>query len=265
MEASERNMKDSDKEWEKWGQNDPYYGVITLDKFHKKNLSENSIKDFFKSGADHIQFVIRTIQTFIDTYYSPTRALDFGCGVGRCLLSLASICDSVIGVDVSPAMLREAMRNCSEHSITNVELFESDDNLSKLNGTFDLIHSAIVFQHIPPKRGEFIFSRLLEFLTDGGVASIQFLYDRKISALVKILGRLRRRIPLFHNFVNLLYGHHWSDPLMEKNVYNLNRLLAILHKNGCDNVHLSLFGKHELFSVMIFAQKKQLVIPFDPV
>jgi hypothetical protein len=27
--------RDPDKEWEKFGRNDPYYGVMSLEKFHK--------------------------------------------------------------------------------------------------------------------------------------------------------------------------------------------------------------------------------------
>ena len=79
-----------------------------------------------------------------------------------------------MGVDVSDAMMAEAARNCRERKITNVSFVKSDDRLSRLEGTFDLIHSIIVFQHIAPHRVELLVRGLVSHLEPGGVGALHF-------------------------------------------------------------------------------------------
>jgi SAM-dependent methyltransferase len=256
-------LLDSDKEWEKFGRDNPYYGVLSHDKFRKDKLDDDSLRGFFKSGQDHIDFVLETIRTSMDPGFSPSSVLDFGCGIGRCSIPLAHVCQSVVGVDISDSMLQEAKKKCSEQSISNLELVKSDDTLSRVSGSFDLVHSFLVFQHIPQKRGEKIFTRLIELLSDNGIGAVQFVYHRESPAMVKIMGGLRKRIPLWHNFVNLLYGKPFSEPLMEKNVYSINRLLALLHEQGCGNIHFRFHGKGRLRGVVLFFQKRQDKVPYD--
>ena len=257
-------FRNSDQEWEKFGRKDPYFGVLSDNKFHKDKLNEDSLREFFKSGQEHIDFVLETIRANLVPGFYPSSALDFGCGVGRCSIPLANICKSVVGIDVSDSMLQQARKNCSEQSISNLELRKSDDTLSNISGPFDLIHSFIVFQHITQKRGEKIITRLVELLSENGVGVLQFLYYREESALIGTLGILRKKVPLWHNFINLLYRQPFSQPLMEKNVYNLNQILSILHRQGCDNIHMKFHGsmKHKHQSIMLFFQKKQEKIPY---
>ncbi|MEJ2343344.1 MAG: hypothetical protein P8Y10_14235 [Gemmatimonadales bacterium] len=79
--------RDSDKEWEKFGRDDPYYGVTADEKHRRDRLDAESLIDFFKSGQDHIDFVLTTIRTSVASEFHPSTALDFGCGVGRCASS----------------------------------------------------------------------------------------------------------------------------------------------------------------------------------
>src|SRR6185369_10304549 len=138
----------TDHEWEKFGKKDPYFGVLTADKFQRQNLTDESKEEFFKSGYDYVENVVITIRKHIDPTFSIEKALDFGCGVGRLVIPLAEISKSVDGIDVSESMLNEARKNCESRSIANVNLLKSDDNLSGLNDTYNFIHSFIVFQHI---------------------------------------------------------------------------------------------------------------------
>lgn len=253
--------RDSDREWERLGQRDPYYGVLSQDRFRSDRVNDDSLREFFKSGQDHIDFVLETIRTSVDPNFSPSSALDFGCGVGRCSIPLARVCQSVVGVDVSESMLQEARRNCKERSILNLELVQSDDELSSVSDSFDLIHSFLVFQHIPPRRGERIFARLIELLSGDGVAAVQFVYHRSDPAVVRRMGTLRRRVPLLHNFVNLLYGKPFADPLMEKNAYDLNHLFVILQEHGVGKLHVEFHGHGTLRNVALFFQKKRDMTP----
>jgi len=237
---------------------------MTCDKFRKKNLNEKHITEFFQSGRDHVEYILETIRACVHPGFSPSRALDFGCGVGRCVIPLAAACPAVAGVDVSDALLEEARNNCTKQSLTNVEFYKSDDDLSNVPGKYDLIHSSFTLQHIPRKRGEKIFNRLVELLSDDGVAAVDFLIHRDVSTIVKTIGFLRKKVPLFNNIANMLYGKPFFEPLMEKNVYDLNRIVLMLHENGCGNLHIRFFrnGNHR-DAILFFRKKPDRSVPHE--
>jgi 2-polyprenyl-3-methyl-5-hydroxy-6-metoxy-1,4-benzoquinol methylase len=86
---------DTDKEWEKFGKNDPYYGVLTKDEFRSKNLTEELKKEFFATGSSYINDLLDKIKRHIDKDFQIRKALDFGCGVGRLVIPLAEISQEV--------------------------------------------------------------------------------------------------------------------------------------------------------------------------
>ncbi len=219
----------TDKDWEQIGQTDPYYGVVTHDIFRCSNLTEENREMFFKSGHDHVNDIIDNVRAYIDSDFTINKALDFGCGVGRLLIPLSGLAQVATGIDVSESMLTEAKKNCEARSINNVILAKSDDTLSCLNGKYDFIYSFVVFQHIPVPRGEQIFKNLIDHLEDGGICVTHFTYGKESKAK-KIMGLLKKHIPLFKNFVNTVKGRHFSTPQIQMNDYNLNRLFAIIQQ-----------------------------------
>lgn len=253
----------SDREWEKFGQKDPYYGVVSLDKFRRENLGPEALREFFQTGEEHVAFLMATIQATMAPSFHPRRALDFGCGVGRIAIPLARACESVTGVDVSGAMLAEAGRKAGEMGIPNLELTLSDDALTRITGRFDFIHAFLVFQHIRRNRGERIMERLIGLLEAGGVGIFQVIYDREVSLPVRVVGFLRRTVPLANYLTNLFYGKPVGEPLMEKNVYDLNRLMKLLQHNGCGDVHLRFHGRGRMRSAIIFFRKTPDKVPYD--
>jgi SAM-dependent methyltransferase len=263
VEEGNTVMPHSDKQWETFGQSDPYYGVITLDRFRKNNLTASSLIDFFRSGEDHIHYMLDQIRLHVAPDFHPLRALDFGCGVGRCTIPLARLCPSVTGVDVSNSMLREAERNSANQSITNITFALSDDNLSRVSGTFDLVHSFIVFQHFQESRGLRILQELINRMDPNGVGIVQFLYARDIPAFVQWIGAFRKHVPFFNAFVNLFYGKPLSAPLMEKNAYSLNRILRLFQINECGNIHILLEGVPVFRSAVILFQKRKDEVPYE--
>jgi 2-polyprenyl-3-methyl-5-hydroxy-6-metoxy-1,4-benzoquinol methylase len=250
-------MLDTDKEWEKLGQTDPYYGVLSCDKFRTKKLDAAAIEEFFSLGDDHITSLFEIIRRYTDSEFAPSSALDFGCGVGRCTIPLARLCRTVVGVDVSDSMLGETAKNVGQRSISNVTLVKTDEMLSQSLGPFDFIHSVLVFQHIPPGKGEKLLQRLLNLLSNNGVLAIQFLYHRNEAAYVRVMGKLRRRVPILHNLTNLLYGKSFTEPLMEKNVYDINRLLFLLKNSECSNLHVRLLSEGSLDGMLLLCQKQR--------
>jgi SAM-dependent methyltransferase len=247
-----------DKNWQVIGERMPYFGVITLDKFKPEVLDQNAIDDFFATGEMHIALVLEWVRHYFDKDFQPVRCLDFGCGVGRLVIPLAKRFTEVVGVDISKGMLEEAKLNCEKHGLKNVEFVESDDELSKVKGKFDLIHSFIVMQHIDTKRGEKIFKRMLEMLNENGVGVLHFTYakeDDKLSE--RVIKTLRENVPLVHGLINLIRGRDFNYPHIPMNQYNLNSVLLMLQESSCDRTVLN-FTKHgrDLGIVLMFQKKR---------
>ena len=245
--------RSTDKQWERFGKEDPYFGVLTSDEFKTENLNEYSKSQFFQSGEDHIDFIIRVIKQHLDANFCPKRSLDFGCGTGRLVIPIAKRFGHVVGVDISKSMLQEARQNCQAY---NVEFVESDDDLSKVDGKFDFIHSYIVFQHIPVKRGMKLFERVIELLADGGVAALHFTYFRDVSFIRKILCWIQKKIPLMGNLANLVKGKAFSNPHMQMNDYKMNRIFELLQKRGCGQVYIHFTNHYGHLGLIVFFQKK---------
>jgi SAM-dependent methyltransferase len=240
----------TDAAWEEWGRRDPYFGVITDPKFRRAGITENARRDFFASGEAHVHGVLSTIRKHIDPGFAPRTVLDFGCGVGRLLIPFAKIAEDVVGLDVSPSMLQEAQRNCDEQQVRNVRLFGSDDVLSPLTRPIDLIHSCIVFQHIPVDRGRALFSKLLQQLTAGGVGAIQLTYSK--TRFESTYGLAPPELPAVATPNPRAAAD--ADPLMQMNPYNLNEILFLMQRRGVIRFHAEYTDHGGELGIFLFFQ-----------
>lgn len=248
--------RDTDREWEKFGKNDPYYGVITHEKYRKSKLTDESKAEFFKSGYEYIDGVLKNIRKYVDPDYSVGRALDFGCGVGRLVVPLSEVAETVTGVDVSESMLREARKNCEARAIGNVYLVRCDDNLSSLAGKFDLIHSFIVLQHIPVERGESIFENLIAKASDGGVCVIHVTYAANYK-IKRLAPWIKCYLPFAKNIINAIKRTDSSAPEMQMNHYDLNKLLFIMQKANVCKFHVEFTDHAGALGVILYFQKPE--------
>jgi 2-polyprenyl-3-methyl-5-hydroxy-6-metoxy-1,4-benzoquinol methylase len=242
----------TDKEWEKYGKNDPYFGVVSWDKFKNSNLTSENKEEFFKSGSDYIDNVLENIRQNIDPNFTIKKCLDFGCGVGRLVIPLAKIAHEVTGVDVSDSMLNEAKKNYEERSIKNVILVKSDDSLSSLKDKYNFIHSFIVFQHIPVKRGERIFENLIAHLESEGVCVVHFTYALQSTSKRYLL---KRYIPLLNNFINLIKGRNFFYPQMQMNAYDLNQLFLTIQKANVLNCYTEFTNHNGALGIVVYFKK----------
>ncbi|HEY0971788.1 MAG TPA: methyltransferase domain-containing protein [Gemmatimonadales bacterium] len=246
---------DPDRVWEQLGATDPYYAVLT-DSRYRGELAPPDRAAFFQSGADHLEHVLAIIRDRLDPAFAPYRALDFGCGVGRILVPLAERCAEVTGVDVSPAMLAEARRNCEVAGARHVRLVRSDDQLSAVEGDLDLIHTYIVLQHIPVRRGERLVEQLAARLAPGGVGIFHVTYAHAPTATYRrLLYWLRTRVPGAHAMLNLALGRSPGEPLMQGNRYSATRLLDLLWRAGCAEVHVRFSDHQGHRGVLLFARR----------
>ena len=250
--------RETDKEWEKFGKEDPYFGVLTHEKFLTINLTEETLEEFFKSGFDYIDNLFGTIQQPIDQDFTVKKALDFGCGVGRLVIPLAKVALEVTGIDVSDSMLKEAKKNCESRSINNVVLVKSDDNLSALNGKYAFIHSFIVFQHIPVTRGEQIFENLIEHLESGGICVAHFTYaynSRRKRFYNNLIRFIKRDIPLSNNIISLIKKIKAPGPHMQMNSYDLNHLFLMIQRANIVDFYTEFTNHGGMLGVVVYFKR----------
>jgi SAM-dependent methyltransferase len=246
-----------EREWEKFGRKDPYFGVLSDEKFRSTRIDAAARAEFFGSGERHVATCFETIRRCFDASFAPRRALDFGCGVGRIVIPLARRCAEVIGVDVSPAMLAEARRNCDENGLGNVTLVDVQEGLSEATGSFDFVHSFIVFQHIPALKGERIAGELVARLEPGGVGALHFTTAQHTSRLRRFVRGLRWSAPVMNNLANLLKGRP-GEPLMIMDDYDLGRIWNVLREHGCGHAFLRATDHGGHLGVMCFFEKRRL-------
>ena len=131
-------------EWDARAKIDPLYSIYT---------DAKDAKQFWNSGEHDVRGIIKSDKEFFQilTKGKPKsmKILEIGCGIGRLLIPMSKIFGEVIGVDVSPEMIRIGKEYTK--NISNCKLFENNGrDLSMFSdNSFDFCYSHFVFQHIP--------------------------------------------------------------------------------------------------------------------
>jgi SAM-dependent methyltransferase len=227
-------MTSTDDAWKAWGAADPYFGVATDRKFRREAFASNR-DEFFQFGREHIAERL----DFIHRIYGDVprgNALDFGCGVGRLMIPLASAYQHVAGVDISPGMIAEAKRNCAQQAVPNASFFSAIDEAVRAIGPVDLVNSSFVLQHIGIEQGFGIVRALLGALAPGGIAALHLTFDRGYPPAKEAMYQARRLVPGFAAAMNLLRGRKIAEPMMEMNNYPQGRLLRLYRECGLADI-----------------------------
>jgi SAM-dependent methyltransferase len=247
---------DPDSAWKAWGEKNPYFGVISHPRFLDANLNDDSLRDFFAGGKLHVQHIYDVIRATIQPAFQPARVLDYGCGVGRIAIPLAERADTVVGVDISPAMLKQAGENCQRFNVaSSVRLLSVDEMDSLEPASFGLVHSSIVFQHIPCARGEVILRKLIARLEEGGVGAIHFTYSDRRPFLRRVGAAISARVRLVGGLRNLANHLPFSAPPMQMNSYSMNRIFDILIDENCLKLHVEVSGHSAHRGAMLYFEK----------
>jgi ubiquinone/menaquinone biosynthesis C-methylase UbiE len=175
-------------EWDQLGEIDPLWAILSDP---SKKFGKWDEASFFKTGEEEIDGVLR-LAAGLGYPRKFTRALDFGCGVGRLARSMAQRFGEVKGVDVSESMIRKA-RDMNINYQSCEFLVNDRDTLELFaDNYFDFIYSNIVLQHLPDRRMVFGYiSEFLRTLIPGGLIVFQ------IPNSLPFLVRLQPRRTLF--------------------------------------------------------------------
>jgi 2-polyprenyl-3-methyl-5-hydroxy-6-metoxy-1,4-benzoquinol methylase len=243
----------TNRAWQKWGAQEPYFAVLSDAKFRGDQLAGN-LDEFFASGERYIASRLAAAERL----YGPLKtghALDFGCGVARLVMPLARRFDAVTGIDISPAMLREAAANLAKAGLTNAKLIESDVRPGNLDQTFHFVHSYIVLQHIPVARGMEIIRDLLRVTAPDGVVSLQITLSRRDSTFGKIAYRARRSLPGGYILANIARGRRWNEPEVQMNEYNFAEVMQLFQEAGFGQAMVDFETQGRLVSVNLMARR----------
>jgi SAM-dependent methyltransferase len=161
------SIRDTNLDWQVIGAKEPFFGVLSNERFRPENLTEEAIEEFYRTGSEQVEELLNKMQRLGP--FDPKSALDFGCGVGRLSIPLTHITGCVVGVDISPGMIAEAQKRAPDGLTFATDIPER---------SFDWVVSIIVFQHIPPARGLAQLHTMLSRLSPDGGATIQFMFAR---------------------------------------------------------------------------------------
>jgi len=219
-------MRDrSAADWNALGEAEPFFAVLTDERFLRERMSDEDRDAFFASGDADVAHIFNLIDR---PGFTPRSALDFGCGVGRLTRALTKRVERVVGIDIAPSMLRIARENVPNAAFSPTIPDER----------FDLILSLIVFQHIPIRRGEALLDELLGRLENGGVAALHFTFRRPGSSLRRVARAIRAGVPLVHRIAQRLRRER-PMPYMQMNEYDPARVLAIMRGHGCSEPRIA--------------------------
>lgn len=251
-----RELETERARWDRLAR-DPYYAVLNEEGFRLDHAGVDARARFDASGEEDMTRTLDEIRRFIAPDFSPERALDFGCGVGRLTIPMARACEHVTGVDISQTMLDEARRNCDARGLGNVALIASSDFFAAASAKqpLDFVHSYIVFQHIPPPAGIWICDSLVQRLRPGGVGALHFTYARRTSRLRRIVHRMRKVIQGVNVVVNLVQRRPLWEPLIPMNEYDLGDVMTVLRDRGCLHVHARLTDHGGHLGAMLLFQR----------
>jgi SAM-dependent methyltransferase len=156
--------------WEVLGRDDPLWAVLSVPGTEHGGWDPG---EFFRLGAEDVERV-HVQAAAIGLAPGRRRALDFGCGVGRLSLALAERYDRVTGVDVAESMLEGGRRWAVAAGAANVDFVRNDGPvLPFATGTFDLVLSLIVLQHLPPALARRCVAELIRVAAPDGVVVFQ--------------------------------------------------------------------------------------------
>lgn len=224
--------RDSLDNWKKFGKTDPYFGVLSDEKYKTENITEDGLNEFFETGEAYVKETAERIEQAFHVSLDQASILDFGCGVGRLAIPFSRVTrKEVVGLDISPEIIEKAKEHALTFERENVRFQVYDGkNLPELP-TFDLVNSYIVLQHIEVDRGLALLQQLLDKVKIGGVAHVQITHGHELPTKSYLNFYLRTKVPAYNFLYSSIKHREFKfEPVMQMNLYNTSLLKSLFAK-----------------------------------
>lgn len=157
------------RHWDAFGKLDPLWAILTWNGHEEGRWK---LDEFLATGREEVAELMEHLER-LELRVERGRALDFGCGIGRLTQALCDHFDRCDGVDIAPSMIARARaanrygERCQYHvnDRPDLRLFGA--------GSFDLVLSIIVLQHMEPAYSTRYMREFIRVLRPGGVAVFQ--------------------------------------------------------------------------------------------
>lgn len=178
-------------DWNARAERDPLYWTV------------NSVPEGTWDTDEYLYTGETTVRDTLDVFFadmglnaSAMDAFEIGCGAGRITCALAKRFRWVTGTDVSGVMVNRAKKMTSDYGWCNTTLFEgngSDLEPAPSSG-YDMVYSAIVFQHIPDIEIQKNYLREIgRILRPGGYFCISLYNDKAEWLYTTAMWEIKRR------------------------------------------------------------------------
>ncbi len=171
----EKLFERTTQQWNELGDFEPYWSVITHNKYRSDSINSEIIDEFYESGkhACHriIQTLIRNGRIGSEEDALGLELTEIGCGCGRVTKSISQRFKHVNAYDISAGNLRIA-RDAIDSDNVEFKLVSSMDAYNELPKT-DVVYSILVLQHNVPPVSKYILTKLLDSLRPEGIGIFQ--------------------------------------------------------------------------------------------
>jgi SAM-dependent methyltransferase len=211
--------------WEEFAADDPLWFILSAP--GKKHAWKDA--EFMDTGRREIAGVLDDIHR-LGVPLRRSRALDFGCGVGRLCQALGEHFEEVWGVDISTRMIKLANARNVHGDRVHYVLNDTDRLPTFADGRTDFVYSNLVLQHMRPVFARSYLHEFMRILAPGGVLVFQ-LPSHPATAAYRVRRRLRDGTPrsLIRAYHRMRYGSS-----LRVEIYGIEqlRVIELLEGNG---------------------------------
>lgn len=155
--------------WDRHAKRDPLWAILSDPTKAGRRWDLPGFLETGKREVSLLMYQLRALKIEVDR----RAALDFGCGVGRLSQPLAAHFDRVVGLDISPEMIRLANELNAFPDRVRYEHNAPATMGGLATGAFTFMYSNVVLQHIEPGAALEYLRELFRVVSSGGVLVFQ--------------------------------------------------------------------------------------------
>ncbi len=198
------------KHWDEIAAVDPLWAILIDSRYRDGGWPR---ADFFRTGEVEVEEILAAAKS-LQRPKAWTRAMDFGCGVGRLTRAMSGRFEDCVGVDISDKMLELAKDmnrdrpNCRFVSNVRSDLQQFDSE------SFDFIYSSLVLQHMPHREVALAYIKeFIRLVKEGGLIVFQLPYTLHWSARLQLRLRTYSALRKVHMTPSFLHKYLLLHPM----------------------------------------------------